>query len=314
MSSPVTLSGPFDESGTPQGPLTELYNLDQSQFDVSVQTNSKNVQGTDGEGSLLAALQGSREVRFPGSFTYLDRYRPDLDSGPDSTPKDAFRRWLFEIESLVLPYQGVGYKLDDSVRGFVKDPTTDEQGVLIEEISWTYSKEDFFTTEYDISAVLTRGAQPATQSNTDYDNRSQFIDQQFGRGFSGKDALIRTDNESVQFDGVESRTLSRSVDVKNEELLAQTGGQNQAVGLIQSGVNITFQIEGSFARDPSELDRIASFFDTSSRGAEVTVSDAVTGREFSGVLSSVTTTFEAGQERRLTVSTELEVGTQPLSN
>jgi hypothetical protein len=232
----------------------------------------------------------------------------------DDNPKEAFRRWLFEIESLVIPYQGVGYKLDDSVRGFVKDPTTDEQGVLVEEVSWTYSKEDFFTTEYDVSAVLTSGVQPATQSNTDYDNRSQFIDQQFGRGFTGKDALIRTDNKSVQFDGVESRTLSRSVDVKNEELLAQTGGENQAVGLIQSGVEITLQIEGTFARNPSELQRIASFFDTSSRGSEVTVSDAVTGRDFSGVLSSVTTTFESGQERRLTVSTELQVGRQPLSN
>lgn len=295
----VAIKGPYDENGNQQGPATNLYLGEDANANTDTETNKKDIPGLDSEESLLAPLQGQVEFSHNGSFNAHRLF----NAGLDSTVEDSLYRWLFQLETLVLPQQGIGYELLDNATGFNLDPNTDI-GVLVEEAEWEVTGGEGLTGDWRLDLVFAEGIQPAKVSG-----RTDAIQDRFDKQQAITRSIINYDNQAFNLGTVEEFGYTRSVDIDANKLIHNFDVPQ--VGVVESGVKSEIRLSGRVIADQinQSLADWVNELNTSLHGTEITLSEAYTKREFQGAVSTTNGTINEGQPNVAEYDIEIDIGT-----
>ena len=275
-----------------------LYNADSFSVESDTQTNRQSPPGEDDNDTVLAPVSGSRSVRLSGqtSFSRVNRGFPSLDKIA------SLRTWLRQLESLILPQQGLGWEVEDVVRGQTYDPTaSNSRGLLFEDVSWSYSPDSGERFNWTVQGVFSDGVQNQNSPNN-------YVSQ---RGFSDLQTdKIVVDNVDIEFSYVENRDVSRTTNIQTTDLIHQvegSSGDSPVLGTINEGVTTEVVFDGvvyvpdSFASTTNEFDRRL-------QGSEAQLYDMFSGVIWEGTVSSSDSTIESGRPGRFDFSVTLEVG------
>lgn len=298
----LTAEGPYDSTGSTVGPVTEFYITDESTYSAATETRAKDIPTQEDTETILAPLQGERDIRASGRVNGLRL----ANAGVGPNPKQALVNWLIELESLLLPEQGKGYKFTDNQRGETLDPTSEKRGILFEEIRWTYETGDGVNADWRIKGKYAEGFQQA-------DDRSAYISDEKSQSdlenstFPGD--FIRTADESLGFElgEITSRDYARSVDIETQKILHQYSNV-PVVGVINSGVTGELNIEGTVSDNDVNLKTFAKQLVDEFHGQDIELYDQATGRVFSGALKDSDTTIESGRPRLMDYRLEIDIG------
>jgi hypothetical protein len=207
---------------------------------------------------------------------------------------------LRQLESLVLPQQGLGWQVQDVVRGQTYDPTVN-RGILFEDVSWSYSPDDGERFDWTVQGQFSEGVQ-VRNSPDEYINR---------RGITNvQDDLLVTDNVSLEFSYVENREVSRTTNINSTDLIHQQEdeqGDSPVLGTINEGVTSEVVFDGTIYQ-PDTFDTTIQEFDRQLQGSEAELYDSFSGAVWTGTISSSDTTIESGRPNRFDYSLTLEVG------
>ncbi len=300
--SEVTITGPFAQDGTQDGPATQLVILDESTADTDTETNTEDIPGNDDEGSFLAPLDGILSVSYNGKFNPT-RLREEGFGGPGN-PKSAVRQYLIEIERLTIPTQGAGYKLDDNVNGISRDPTAGDIPLLIEETEWSFSAGEGLSGQWRVDGVLNEGVQskPPTSRGTQIGNElSQVTDGITPELVYNGNTLTLGSNYEVQY--------NRVVDINAQNVMFNENVDIPAVGVIETGVKGTLRVSGEVSlNSTAPLSAWASALNRDAHGKVVDIKEPVTGRTFTGAISTSSASAQADAPRQLEYDIELKIG------
>ena len=293
----VSLFGPFGVDGSTEFAREfTLYTAESYTVEGETDTKKESVPTTDSEESILTPIEGSRSFSLSG-VTSLELIHRRFGG---SDEKESLRRWLYTLESLVTPQQGLGYELRENLRDGTIQPSTDEErGVLVGEVRWTLNVGDITRVEWNVELDLSEGVQEVQ------DNPELYVDRQFDSTIE-RDELI-SPNGRVELTEVDTRRVTRSVDLSTLNILHDT--DVPVTGLIDSGVDEEVDFEGHIVeRDDSLREQKARFIDTEIHGEPVVITDEFTGRAYRGAASSSSVEFEEGYSTMFTFRISLDVG------
>lgn len=300
MSSPqLHVEGPFNPSNNKQGSDLDLYLGEQADDEAETDTKQKDIPTEDDESSLLAPIQGKREVRLNGKVA--GAHIRNEEGYSDS--KEALVQWLLEFESLVQPEMGIGYKLIDDVRGETFDPTGSGRGILFGAARWTYESGSGVNAEWELEGQVGEGVQ-----NTD--NRDNYVSSEdASRDLTISSDSLEAQNSALSFPlgDLEKRSYEREVDLDVMDMMHQF--DVPTVGVIETGVKGSVDLRGRISRnDVSSLAQAAREINDDFHGIAVEFEDAVTQRRFKGAVSESSTTFEEGRPDIMDYRVEVTLG------
>jgi len=308
MSDPqVSISGPYDQSGTVQGPTTPLYLTEEAVPETETDTKKQDIPGKGDDEALLAPFDGQTAFSYKGVFNQNRLVR----AYSNLTPLEAVREWLFEVETLCLPKQGRGFRLKDDESGFVLDPTSGT-GVLVEEVEWTVSAGDGLYGEWRVDVQRAEGPQPA-ENNVRDDKITERRNESNSNDFTDERLFVGTgSSQEYELGSVEEMKYTRSIDLNVQQMIHNSDVPQ--TGLPESGVEGTFRLQGIMTtRDlPSEgvsaLPDWVHRLNTSFHGEYVRIYETVTDRVFGGAVSSSSATMKSGSPNRAEYTIELDIG------
>lgn len=304
MSDPrVRITGPFDRSGSLSGFETELFLGSSAQVNTETETNKLDIPGRDAEDAIVTPLEGSKDFLYNGVASPQSL----IQAGFGDTPQEAVKSYLIELESLVLPFQSVGYRLEDDENGITLDPT-DGIGVLCDEVSWEVGGGDGLRSEYRVSAVQSDGVQETGEGPT----RSEYLSDPLGESVVDPVNQLEYPDGILPLGSLDSLTLNRSVDVDAQDMLHEFDVPQ--VGVIETGVEVEIQYSGTVTEKELEisLDEWARELSVDAHGTQSFFEETVTGRRFQGTLSDTSTEFEGGQPNAVSFDLTFDVGNSEL--
>jgi len=295
MNSPISLVGPIDLDGS-MGSAQEfdLYNIDSSRFNTNTQTNNESIPGFDSEDSISTPLTGSVSRSINGRGSPLAIHM-GVNEGEVT---ESLRRWLYGFEALVLPEQGLGYDIESSVRGGDYDPRVGDSGFLVSTVRWSLTSRNISRFDWNIDLELSEGVQSVSRTPDDY------ISEQLDQNVTVD--KVEVDGLTLEFDEVDERSVSRSVDINTVDLMHQF--DIPLTGVIETGVETDVEFSGRVLNeDATDLAQTVRDFDQELQGKEATVFDSFSGRSFTGTISRSSSDFSAGQPKAFDFSLDLEV-------
>jgi len=293
----IHVDGPKESGGSPTGDPVDLYLVQDSSVDAETETNERSIPGQEDDDSVLAGLTGKRKARYEGRGNGLRLYY----AGIGNDPVDALLTWLIDLESLVQSNQGVGYEVEDEVRGQTIGPGQNSPGLLFDTVRWSQEGGSPTVVDWSLSGQVSDGVQQAS-------NRSKYVTRQNNL----RDPTItmdRIETPSISFNlgYVEERTYEREIDLNTLGLVHQYDVPN--VGISESGVQGTFQMNGYITnRDVSDLKLVSRQINNDLHGVESTIYDAFTKREWTGMVADSSASFAAGDPNRVEYRVELTIG------
>lgn len=296
QSARVIINGIHGTDGGFESVDLSLYNADSFSVESDTQTNQQSIPGGGDDEAVLAPVSGSRSVRLSGqtSFSRVSGGFPSLDK------KESLRTWLRSLESLILPQQGLGWEVEDSVRGLTYDPTSN-RGILFEDVSWSYSPGDGERFDWTVQGQFSEGVQ-------NRDSPDEYVER---RGFSDvqTDKLV-TDGLDVEFSYVENRNVDRTTNIQSTDLIHQLEeeqGDSPVLGTIDQGVTTEVSFDGTIY-EPDTFQGTIQDFDRELQGSKAELFDMFSGTVWEGTISSSDTSIESGRPNRFDFSVTLEVG------
>lgn len=308
------VEGPYDTNGNSQGVETPLYLTETDTLSTSTDTEREDVPTQDEESSLLSPISGEQTVSFSGII------EGDLlmKEGYGSTPEEAFRNYIFELETLVSEEQGNGFRVVDKERNKEFLPPsvsstgnydTIGTGVLFDTSQWEYQSGEGVKGEWNLDGKVTDGVQNTVVRN---DADGKIRDEKYRVQTDLVDKVVAA-GTTVPLGEVEKRTRSREVDLDTSDIIHNADTPN--VAAIETGVkgNVTFEGRITDQQVGTSLSDIAnritdSEVDGGIHGAQAQLHDALSGRIFAGAVTDSNADFAAGEPNRLTYRVELEVG------
>jgi len=293
------IKGPYDNSGNKQGPDLDFYLTQEADDNAETDTKPRDIPTQDDSETLVAPIQGQRDIRWKGRAVGTRLHR----AGFGSDPRDALITWLIQAESLVSSQQGAGFKVIDDERGETYDPTNREPGILINNFNWTYEAGKNVSAEWNLEGKVTEGMQQAK-------DRNRYIDTELLNRPTINSDSIEEANGSLTFPLGEltSRTYDRSIDLNVSDMVHQT--DVPTTGLASTGVQGELQLEGRLTRDDTDnLQEAARQIVDDFHGRQVVFRDSFTGREFEGAISDSSTGLVSGRPDILDYRVEIRVGT-----
>lgn len=293
----VTIEGPYDTDENLNSFSLDLITADDFSKSSSTDTRRESIFGRDDDESILAPVSGSRSARVSGttSFSAMDRYFGSSDL------KKSVRRYIRSLESLVLPTQGLGWRVEDKVRDSVYDPVSD-RGFLITDMSWQFAASSPNQLNWDVEFENADGLQDGLSPE-------EYIDR---RGYEdvGRDRIV-VGNTEIEFAEVSDRRVERSVNIRNNDLIHQTEeaqGDSPVLGVIESGIetNVTF---GGTIYEPDNFLSTVQAFDTELHGESASLHDELSGTVWEGTITSSDSTINEGEPpNRFDFQIDLQVG------
>lgn len=297
MTERFSITGPIGIDGSESNARTvELYTGESYDVSGQTQTQSESPPTEESDEAILTPLEGSREYSLSGLTTIQS-----ISKGyPSYSNKESLRRWLYGLEALVLPQQGLGYEINDILRAEDIDPRLNpDRSVLISQVRWTLDSDDITRAEWEVEFELAEGVQEVSKTPQEY------IEEQ-KRDSVTADA-VGTPEEVIEVDEVTTRRVARSIDVNVVNLMHNT--DLPVTGFFDSGVREEVQFDGVVTTDDSQsLDEKAVFFDTEVHGETVRVFDEYSDRVFEGAVDSSSTSFESGKANSFEFRLSLDVG------
>lgn len=310
----ITITGPIAPDGSVDGPETKLYLVETATASAETDTNQEDIPTQGDDEAVLSPITGQRSFSFSGAMTGLKAAMTDKYS---DDPHTALVQYMIELESLVLELQGIGYKLEDDIRGITlipdtnPDPNNDDErprGLLFETVRWEHTNEEALRVEYTVEGKFTEGVQQTNHRGNNYitDKRNAADDT------ITDDAVTTIGGLSFYPGEVTDRMYERKIDLESQDLIH--GEEIPNVGVIQSGVKGIYNLEGRVSRDqvPS-LSDLSKQITRDIHGQEVTIEDSLRRRTFTGAISDSSTTIKQGQPNYLEYSLELTIGEIPAS-
>lgn len=297
MSDPkITVDGPFSTSARSHGPSTPLYLGEDASERAETDTRSQDIPTFGDEETILASVEGTREVMYKG---LVNGYRL-MNAGYGSDPVAAFRQYIYELESLVMPLQGTGYRIRDDMRGETYSPIAiSGRGVLLDTVRWTYESGDGATGEWTVEGQVTEGMQPAS-------DRHEYITEQQSSAGVSRDEIV-SGGTTVPLGEVEERSYEREIDVNTSGIIHQTDMPN--VGVADSGVKGEVRFSGRLSRnDVAGLARVSQLLTKDIHGQQAVIRDELTDREFSGSVEDSSADWSGGVPDMLEYSITLKIG------
>lgn len=297
-SKPVIINGIHDTEGGYEAIDFTLLNTDSFSVDSETQTNKESIFGEDEEGAILTPVQGSRDVSLQGqtSFSAVNRVYPSYSK------KKSIRTWLRTLESLVLPKQGLGWEIQDDVRGLTYDPTTN-RGVLFDSVTWEYSSDGEERFDWTVQGEFSEGVQTPSSPQA-YRDRVGIT-----TGLTDK-VVLPTEDTQIEFEYVDRRQLSRSVQLNSTDMIHQleeNAGDSPVLGTMESGVEADFNIGGT-VYDPDTFQSTIQTFDRDLQGVDAQIHDSFSGSVWEGTIASSDSTVESARPNRFDFDITLEIG------
>lgn len=295
----LVIEGPVGLNEVVDDFQVNLYNAQSARLNAQTETNQQTVPGEDSEDTILAPLTGSRSVRLEGdtSFSRINRSFPSLGM------KESVRRWIRKLEALVLPTQGLGWKVTDTVRGVTYQPIDDsdtdsQRGLLIDDVEWSYNPEESQRVSWSVSGEFSEGVQNPLDPNA-YLNKTTpkeiFRDQ------------LEVGGTVVDLTYVEERRINRSIQLNNTDLIHQTEGESPITGVFDSGVEAEVSFRGTI-HDADSFESTVQWFDTEIQGSEAELFDEFAGRVWTGTIADSSSTINAAEPSRFEFDITLEIG------
>jgi len=297
MTERITFTGPIDtEGGRQDAQEVELYTGESYDVSASTQTQSEAPPTSESDDTVLSPLQGTREYSLSGltSVQTISEGFPSLDR------KESLRRWLYSLEALVLPQQGLGYEVGDFLRGEDIVPSVDdEQGILVQQVRWTLDSVDIERAEWEIDFQIAEGIQEPSLTPERYIDRQDSL--------SATIDGIEANGQFVTFEEISTRRVTRSIDLNAVDLMYGTDVPQS--GVFDSGVQEEIQFDGRVRECNESLRKEkATFIDTELHGKTAVIYDSFTDRTYEGAVNASTTSFEKGKPNSFEFRTTLEVG------
>lgn len=205
---------------------------------------------------------------------------------------------------------------------------TREPGVLVEEAEWEVTAGEGAYGEWRLELMSARGVQSV--GSFESDGRRDAVQKQYNRCDASRDYLVlrvpnpATDGNFVLRLGSPTTVRrNRKLNIDAKEMLH--AADVDRIGVIEEGVSGTLSVQGAVSQGQIEndgeaadrakdtrlqtIEEVAAELDRG-HGKEVALEEPITGREFTGVLSSTSTTFKSAEPpNKLEYSVELEVAT-----
>lgn len=293
----VTIKGPYDTGETLNDFTFDLITADDFSKTSTTDTRRESIFGQDDEESVLAPVSGSRSARVSGttSFSAMNGYFESYDL------KKSVRQYIRHLEALVLPTQGLGWRIEDKVRDATYDPVSN-RGFLITDMSWQHSASDPNRLKWDLDLDNADGLQDGATPD-------QYIEK---RGYEdvGQDRIF-VDGTEIEFAEVSDRRVERSVNVRDNDLIHQTEeseGDSPVLGVIESGMetNVTF---GGTVHAPDNFISKIQMFDNELHGETASLYDELSGTVWKGTVTSSESIINEGEPpNRFDFKLDLEVG------
>lgn len=301
QSARVIVDGIHGTDGSFESLDLPLFNARSFDVESEAQTNRETVPGEEDGDSLLAPISGSRSVRLSGqtSVSAVSTVYPSLGR------IESLRTWLRSLEALVLPQQGLGWQIQDSVRGKTYDPTSN-RGVLFDDVSWSYSPSDGERFDYTVSGQFSEGVQ-------NRDSPSEYISNTGVEDIQTDKLVIEPASQSpleIDFSHVENRNLSRTTRINSTDLIFQQEeqtGDSPVLGTINEGVTTDLTIDGTIY-EPTSFAGTVQEFDRELQGEIAEFQDEFSGKVWIGTISNSSTSIENGRPNRFDFDATLEIG------
>lgn len=314
----ILVRGPIPEgSTTPQEPDTPLYLSEDSTVSTETDTQKQDVPTQDSEETILAPISGKQFIRGSGVIQgrYLSRNTSSLiqrsnvsesDTEIVYSPKTAYRLYVYQLESLVLPEQGRGYIVEDNVRNKTFEPSSSSFGVLFDSVSHEYNTGEGFKGSWDVEGQVTDGVQNAV-------SRIEYIDDQIRKlqNFDRDKAEVVTTSTSVNLGEIEKMNRNREIDLNTSDLIHQQDDKEAVnVSSIDSGVkeNVTFEGRIADHQTSKTLSQVAKDLGLNIHGEEAVVYDTITGRDIRGAVADSESTFVGGEPDKVEYRIDIDVG------
>ena len=299
QSEKVVVEGPVNLDETVGAFRLPLYTANSFRVSNQTETNQESIATFDSEDAFLAPLEGSRDIRVDGdaSFSRVNQGYPSLDV------KDSVRQWLASFEALVLPGQGLGWKVIDEVRGTVYEPVSTEddkrRGLLFSTVTWEHDASDGQRFSYNFDGEFSEGVQRPNDPSR-YVEKVRIDD-------PPEVDRLEVDGYQIEFDSVDQRRVRRNVELNSTELIHQED-DSPMTGLIESGVETEVRFRG-IAILPDNFESSIQQFDTEIQGKTAVINDAFAGRRWSGTIGQSSSTIESGQAaNQFEIEVQLDVG------
>jgi len=322
---PILIDGPISaEDGSLAGPTTPLYFSEESTVTTETDTQPQDVPTQDSDDTLLAPIAGQQSIRASGTIqgSFLRRNREFLprysneelfdEDGVSYTPENAYRLYAFLLESLVMPEQGQGYRVGDTIRNEVFEPSSESFGVIFDNVTHEYTSGEGFRGSWSLSGQVADGVQ-----NTK--NRKRYIDSQkvkvtkFDKDFT----TIQSGGLEVKLGEVTKMRRERDINLNVSDLIHQQEKKDAVnIAAIESGVKESISIEGRIAdqQTSKDLDTVASQIELDIHGQQATLFDSITAREQECAVSDSSSTFISGNPNVVEYRIEVDIGNAPSTN
>jgi len=305
--------GPIDlDTGEVADYEVPLLGVESVRLSGQTQTNKEPLYGQDADDTFLTPLSGQKSIQISGSvgFSRMAELNPTL-------PRvDAVRKYILQIEALVLAQQGIGWEIDDQVRNRIfagTNPTGEDfaGGFLVEASSWTYDTANNERLTYTINAKFGAGVQDTTNPEAYI---SEYLNSLNPGDIEDKIEIVSIVglNDPLQvdtytFSEVSNRRFKRKVNVINTDIIHNT--ELPVVATLESGVDATYVFSGVvYETDTQAFEETIREFDEDIQGKTAIVTDALVGRQLSGTIGNSTTTIEASRPNRFTFDIEMDIG------
>ena len=317
MSDPViSLSGLYDTDGNLLGFETPLYIAQSGTQSVETDTEPESIPSLGEDETALTPLEAEKDFMYEGIINPIALPNEEYpsnggsdngnDNGEDGSDNviEAFREYVFELESLVLPDQKAGYELQDDVSGFTLTPTN-PIGVLVGDVTWTVSWGEGVRGEWSVEPERADGI----PLDSEIDDRQEYITEQFSRVEDVDETLLEIPGEStLPLGGVEEMSVNRSIDIETEQIIHAFDVPQ--LGLFDSGITVEIQLSGTVTEEQAfgSLSDFVQRLHTEMHGREVSLTEEVTGRSFVGAVSDSSTEFNESTQNYVEYDITFTVG------
>jgi hypothetical protein len=320
---PIVIDGPlFEDATTSTGPPVPLYLSKESSVSTDTDTNPQDVPTQESKNTLLAPIAGKQSFRANGVIqgNFLQTNSEFIDpffksSGFELNRKNAYRIYSAMLETLVLPEQGIGYRVQDNIRGETFEPTETSFGILFDSIRTEYISGEGFRGSWNLSGKVVDGVQRP-------DNRRDLIDER--RAEMEKYIRLAPDNFSrvfltdsgleVKLGEVTKLTRERNVDINVSDLIHQQENKDAVnIGAISSGVKESVTLEGRITDQQTSktLQEVAQQIELGIHGEQAIFVDALLASRSPCAISKSSSTFLSGEPNVVEYRIELDIGVEP---
>jgi len=294
---PILIDGPISaEDGSFSGPTTPLYFSDESTVATETDTQPQDIPTQDSEDTLLAPIAGKQSIRASGTIqgSFLKRNREFLPSYSDIdyTPENAYRLYAFLLESLVMPEQGQGNRVDDRIRNEVFEPSSESFGVIFDNVTHEYTSGEGFRGSWSLSGQIADGVQNTT-------DRRNYVDSQKVKvtRFDKEFTTIQTASTLIKLGEVTKMRRERDINLNISDLIHQQEKKDAVnIAAIDTGVKESVNVEGRIAdqQTSKDLETVASEIELDIHGEQAILFDSITARANPCAVSDSSSTFVSG--------------------